>query len=44
MKDIDIGGQNQHAMCTGPLGLNGVYLFPILNISVSNNVTNVYDS
>ena len=19
MKDIDIGGQNQHAMCTGPL-------------------------
>ena len=21
LKDIDIGGQNQHAMCTGPLSM-----------------------
>ena len=26
MKDIDIGGQNQHATCTGPLyGLSSKY-------------------
>ena len=32
MKDIDIGGQNQYAMCTGPLS-NNLILFLYLSLS-----------